>query len=57
MKELTRFFAENGIILPYGAAASLSTPMARADAEFIVDVFAGFLESHQDMLGAITVRK
>lgn len=57
MKELTRFFAENGIILPYGAAASISTPMARTDAEFIVDVFAGFLESHQDMLGEITVRK
>ncbi|UPK20624.1 aspartate aminotransferase family protein [Bradyrhizobium sp. 131] len=57
MKELTRFFAENGIVLPYGAAASISTPMTRVDAEFIVDVFAGFLESHQDMLGAIKVRK
>lgn len=50
MKQLTRFFAENGIILPLGAAASISTPMRRADAEFIVDVFAGFLDSHQDLL-------
>lgn len=57
MKELTRFFAENGIVLPYGAAASISTPMTRADAEFIVDVFAGFLESHQDIVGTINVRK
>lgn len=56
MKQLTRFFAENGIILPHGAAASISTPMTRADAEFIVDVFAGFLDSHQGMLDAIEVR-
>ncbi|WP_306469174.1 MULTISPECIES: hypothetical protein [unclassified Bradyrhizobium] len=55
MKELTRFFAENGVILPYGAAASISSPMTRADAEFIVDVFAGFLESRQDMRGAMRV--
>ncbi|MFK4380974.1 aspartate aminotransferase family protein [Bradyrhizobium sp. USDA 223] len=53
MKQLTRFFADNGIILPHGAAASLSTPMTRADAELIVDVFAGFLDSHQDLLDAI----
>ncbi|WP_050382185.1 aspartate aminotransferase family protein [Bradyrhizobium pachyrhizi] len=54
MKQLTRFFAENGIFLPLGAAACISTPMARADAEFIVDVFAGFLDRHQSMLDAIT---
>jgi glutamate-1-semialdehyde 2,1-aminomutase len=52
MKEMTRFFTDNGIILPLGAAASLSTPMTRADAEFIVDVFAGFVDAHQDMLDA-----
>lgn len=57
MKQLTRFFAENGIILPHGAAASISTPMTRADAEFMLDVFAGFLDSHQDMLEAIQVRR
>ncbi|WFU79198.1 hypothetical protein QA645_32425 [Bradyrhizobium sp. CIAT3101] len=53
MKQLSRFFAENGIILPHSAAASISTPMTRSDAEFIIDVFAGFLDSHQEMLDAI----
>ncbi|MCP3380225.1 aspartate aminotransferase family protein [Bradyrhizobium sp. CCGUVB4N] len=57
MKELTRFFAENGIILPCGAAASISTPMTGAEAGLIVDVFAGFLESRQDMLDTIAFRK
>lgn len=56
MKQLTRLFAENSIILPYGAAASISTPMTRADAELIVDVFASFLDSHQEMLETIKVR-
>ncbi|SDJ95053.1 hypothetical protein SAMN05216338_107518 [Bradyrhizobium sp. Rc2d] len=50
-------FAENGIILPHSTAASISTPMMRADAEFIVDVFAGFIEGHQDMLDAVQIRK
>lgn len=53
MKQLTRFFAENGIVLSHSAAASISTPMTKPDAEFIVDVFAGFLDSHQDLLEAI----
>ncbi|WP_139481451.1 aspartate aminotransferase family protein [Bradyrhizobium ivorense] len=56
MKQLTRFFAGNGIILPHAAAASISTPMTRADVESIVDVFAGFLDSHQDMLDSIDAR-
>lgn len=56
MKQLTRYFAENGITLPHGAAASMSTPMSRADAELIVHVFAGFLDSHQDILDTIQVR-
>ncbi|MDI3567379.1 aspartate aminotransferase family protein [Bradyrhizobium sp. Arg816] len=56
MKQLTRFFADNGIILP-SAAAALSTPMTRADAQFIVDVFAGFLDSHQNLLDAIEACK
>lgn len=56
MMQLTRFFAENGIILPYGAAASISTSMTRTEAEFIVDVFAGFLDGHQDMLEALEAR-
>jgi glutamate-1-semialdehyde 2,1-aminomutase len=53
MKELTRFFAANGIILPYGAAAALSTPMTRADADTIVEVFAGFLDGDQGKLSFI----
>jgi len=57
MKERTRFFAANGIILPYGAAAALSTPMTRADAEIIVEVFEGFLDNHQDQLDGIEVQK
>lgn len=56
MKQLTRFYALNGIILPHGAVASISTPMTRADAELIVDVFAGFLDTHQEMLNALEVR-
>lgn len=57
MKELTRFFAENGIILPYGASASISTPMTRADAEFIISVFSAFLDSDQNKLELIEVQK
>lgn len=57
MRQLTRFFAENGIILPHCAAASISTPMARADADLIVAVFTDFLERHQDMLDTIEVRR
>lgn len=56
MRQLTRFFSDNGIILPHGAAASISTPMTRADADFIVDVFASFLDSHQDELDGIKLR-
>nr|WP_246799545.1 aspartate aminotransferase family protein [Bradyrhizobium sp. CCBAU 51753] len=56
MKELTRFFAANGIILPYGAASALSTPMTRADAEIIVEVFAGFLDSNQGKMDVIEVQ-
>lgn len=57
MRRLAHFFAENGIILPFGAAASISTPMTRVDADFIVDVFAGFLDSHQDMLDKMEVHR
>jgi len=44
MKQLAEFFVENGI--PHGAAASMSTPITR-DAELVVDVFAGVLDSHR----------
>lgn len=56
MRQLTRFFAENGIILPHAAAASISTPMTRADAEFIINVFTGFVDSHHDILDTIQIR-
>jgi glutamate-1-semialdehyde 2,1-aminomutase len=43
MTELTRFFAANGIVLPFGAAACLSTPMGRQEIELVGHVFDGFL--------------
>jgi glutamate-1-semialdehyde 2,1-aminomutase len=46
MTELTRFFAEEGIILPTGAAACLSTPMGDAEIDLIGQVFEHFL-SHR----------
>ncbi|OSI71030.1 aspartate aminotransferase family protein [Bradyrhizobium canariense] len=57
MKELSRFFAANGIILPYGAAAALSTPMNRADAQIIIEVFEAFLDNHRTQLENIEVQK
>jgi glutamate-1-semialdehyde 2,1-aminomutase len=57
MRALTRFFSENGVILPNGASACLSMPMGRSDAEFIVDVFGGFLDSHAGLLDEIEGRK
>lgn len=57
MKQLSRFFAENGIVLPNGAAASLSTPMRHADADFIIDVFNGFLDSHGGHLEQVESRE
>jgi glutamate-1-semialdehyde 2,1-aminomutase len=53
MKPVTRFFAENGIVLSNGAAASLSTPMEHADAAFIIGVFNGFLDTHGDQLDEV----
>ena len=43
MREMTRFFFSKGIILPSGAASSLSMPMRLAEIEHITDVFASFL--------------
>jgi glutamate-1-semialdehyde 2,1-aminomutase len=57
MRALTRFFSENGVILPNGASACLSMPMGRCDAEFIVDVFGGFLDTHAGLLDEIERRK
>ncbi len=43
LKLLRRHFANNGILMPYGAAASLSTPMTDNDMGDIVSVFDDFL--------------
>ena len=40
---LTRFFADEGIILPNGAAACLSTPMGDTEIDLIGQVFEHFL--------------
>lgn len=43
MRELTRYFARNGVLLPFGAAASLSTPMGNTEVELIASLFDNFL--------------
>ena len=43
MRELTRFFAAEGIVLPNGAAACLCTPMGDAEIDLIGQVFERFL--------------
>jgi glutamate-1-semialdehyde 2,1-aminomutase len=50
MKELTRFFAAEGIVLPNAAAACLSTPMGEAEIDFIGEVFEEFLSSRAQRL-------
>jgi glutamate-1-semialdehyde 2,1-aminomutase len=51
MKELTRFFTAEGIILPNGAAACLSTPMRDAEIDLIGQVFEQFLSSRAQCMG------
>ncbi|MDW9819536.1 aminotransferase class III-fold pyridoxal phosphate-dependent enzyme, partial [Sinorhizobium meliloti] len=43
MKAMGRFFQSEGVILPMGATACLSTAMTDADIDKIVDVFEQFL--------------
>jgi glutamate-1-semialdehyde 2,1-aminomutase len=43
MKELSRFFTAEGIILPHAACACLSTPMDDAEIDLIGQVFEAFL--------------
>jgi glutamate-1-semialdehyde 2,1-aminomutase len=50
MTELTRFFAAEGIILPNGAAACLSTPMKDTEIDLIRQVFEHFLSSQAQRL-------
>lgn len=53
MKELTRTFAEAGIILPYGAAACLSTPMTDSDVDLVASVFDDFLATRSDLIESL----
>jgi glutamate-1-semialdehyde 2,1-aminomutase len=50
MKAVSRFFSENGVALPNGASACLSTPMGETDATLIVEVFDRFLDTHAGLL-------
>jgi glutamate-1-semialdehyde 2,1-aminomutase len=50
MKALTRFFAAEGIIVPNGASACLSTPMGEAEMHFIAQVFEHFLAGQAQRL-------
>jgi len=43
MRALSRYFLDRGILLPFGAAACLSTPMTAADIDQVVAVFDDFL--------------
>lgn len=46
MRELTRHYAANGVLLSYGATACLSTPMKESEAEMIVELFSQFLRKY-----------
>jgi glutamate-1-semialdehyde 2,1-aminomutase len=50
MTELSRVFAAEGIILPNGAAACLSTPMIDAEIDLIGQVFEHFLATRAQLL-------
>lgn len=43
MRGLSRFFRQGGVLLPFDAAASLSTPMTEADIDSVSAVFEAFL--------------
>jgi glutamate-1-semialdehyde 2,1-aminomutase len=48
LRNLSRFFRQKGILLPYGAAACLSTPMTETDIDTIVGAFERFLTTCDD---------
>lgn len=54
MREMSRHFAEQGVLLPFGAAACLSTPMTKADVDMVADVFASFIEKHSTQIEKIS---
>jgi glutamate-1-semialdehyde 2,1-aminomutase len=45
MRRMSRYFLGAGILLPYGAAACLSTPIGDSDIDLIVSAFDEFLEA------------
>jgi glutamate-1-semialdehyde 2,1-aminomutase len=53
MKELTRSFAEASIVLPYGAAACISTPMTTGDVDLVASVFDYFLTTRSDLIESL----
>lgn len=47
MKQLSRHFLDTGVLLPFGAAACLSTPMTDADLDLITSAFDTFIQAHE----------
>lgn len=56
MKVVSRFFSQNGVVLPNGASACLSTPMQDTDAALIVEVFDRFLDTQAGLLDQLESR-
>jgi glutamate-1-semialdehyde 2,1-aminomutase len=54
MRELSRFFAGQGIIIPSATSASLCTPMTMADMNSVGDVFDRFLETQSASYANLT---
>lgn len=54
MLELTRSFAAAEIVLPFGAAACLSTPMTEAEIDTVASVFDHFVASRADLIEGLT---
>ncbi|MER9426758.1 aspartate aminotransferase family protein [Mesorhizobium sp. M0317] len=50
MRELSRHYAANGVLLPSGTAACLSTPMQESQCETVVQLFAEFLHKYAGQL-------
>ena len=49
MKILGRYFLDAGVLLPFGAAACLSTPMRETDLDLITSAFAEFLKANDHL--------
>ena len=55
MLEMTRAFGQAGIILPFGAAACLSTPMTGQEIDLVVSAFDDFLANRTDLIEGLAV--